>query len=252
MTRTTPRTAAKVLLALVLSLAVVPAAAADADRYGIERETAIEEYEKESGLSKEEIVKHFTLLINRSKTVLRDNHFLGVKTWQNPFDVWVTQELIWETRPDVIIEAGTHRGGSALLWAMFLEQVSPKGRVITIDIKDKRTAAAKTHRLARKVDFLLGGSTDPKIVADVTRRVKGKRVLVILDSLHTKEHVFAELEAYTPLVQLGGYVVVQDTPVGGVYGIHRFLRGTKAWEIDKSRERLLYTVNLDGFLKRVK
>lgn len=228
------------------------AVSAEKDQYGIEKETSIEAYEKESGLSREEIVRHFTLLLNRSKTVLKKNHFLGIPTWQNPFDVWVTQELIHETRPDVILEAGTHRGGSALLWAMFLEQVNPDGRVITIDIEDKRTPEAKSHRLASKVDFLLGSSTSPKTVAAVKRRVEEKRVLVILDSLHTKEHVAAELAAYTPLVEPGGYVIVQDTPVGGIYAIHQFVRANESWKIDKSRERLLYTVNRDGFLKRIK
>lgn len=240
------------LAALLTGVLVAAPAFAEPDRYGIEREATIEDYEKESGLTRDEIVRHFTLLLNRSKTVLRDNHFLGVKTWQNPFDVWITQEIIYETRPEVIVEAGTHRGGSALLWAMLLEQVEPEGRVITIDIDDKRTEEAKGHRLAGKVDFLEGSSTDPAIVAEVRRRVAGKRALVILDSLHTREHVAAELAAYSPIVPVGGYLIVQDTPVGGIYAIHDFVKSTDAWQIDKSKERLLYTVNLDGFLKRVK
>jgi hypothetical protein len=117
---------------------------------------------------------------------MRSNHFHGIQTWQNPFDVWVTQEIIFEVKPDLILETGTFRGGSSLMWAMYLEQVSPDGRVITIDIKDKRVPRSKTHPLAAKVDFLLGSSTASDVVADVKRRAKGKRVLIILDSLQRK------------------------------------------------------------------
>ena len=102
------------------------------------------------------------------------------------------------------------------------------------------------------MDFLLGSSTDPKIVAEVKRRTAGKRVMVILDSLHTKEHVAAELAAYASLIPVGGYLVVQDTPVGGIYAIHDFIAANDSFVIDKSRERLHYTVNRDGYLKRVK
>jgi len=201
---------------------------------------------------KRRIVREFSDLLHSSMTIMDHNHFLGIPTWQNPFDVWATQELIYETNPDVIIEAGTFKGGSALLWAMFLEQVSPDRRVITIDIADKRVPKARTHRLASKVDFLLGSSADPKIVADIKRRVDGKRVLVILDSLHTEEHVAKELAAYARLVPVGGYLVIQDTPVGGRAAIRKFVAANDDFEIDKSRERLLFTVNVDGFVKRVR
>jgi cephalosporin hydroxylase len=181
------------------------------------------------------------------------NRFLGVLTWQNPFDVWITQEIFFEVRPDFVVEAGTFRGGSALLWATLLQQINPDARVITIDIQDKRAPLAQTHPLAKsKVDFLLGSSTDPGIVSEVKRRVKGKRAVVILDSLHTTEHVRAELEAYAPLVPVGSYIIVQDTRVGPGEAVHQFLAKRDDFVIDKSRERLLITNNFDGFLKRVK
>ncbi|MBW2295396.1 MAG: hypothetical protein JRG94_24275 [Deltaproteobacteria bacterium] len=106
--------------------------------------------------------------------------------------------------------------------------------------------------MSKKVDFLLGSSTSPEIVAEVKRRVKGKRVLIILDSLHTKEHVAGELAAYAELVPVGGYLIVQDTMVGAIHAIHEFVEANDAFEIDKSRERLLFTFNIDGFLKRVR
>lgn len=130
--------------------------------------------------------------------------------------------------------------------------MNPDGRVITIDIEDRHRPAAKTHRLSSKVDFLLGSSTDPAIVSEVKRRVAGKRVLIILDSLHTKEHVAAELAAYADLVPVGGYVIVQDTPVGPIYAIHEFVAKNNNFKIDRKRERMLYTLNGGGFLKRTR
>jgi cephalosporin hydroxylase len=181
------------------------------------------------------------------------NKFLGVSTLQNPLDVWITLEIMWEVKPDIVIECGTYHGGSALLWATMLEQINPEGRVITIDIEDKREPDAKTFDIAkRKVDFLLGSSTSPKIVQEVEKRVEGKRVLVILDSLHTPEHVLNELRAYSPFVQTGSYIIVQDTIVGPDKAIEKFFTESQDFEIDAGRERLLITNNMGGFLKRVK
>lgn len=229
-----------------------PARADDMDAGSAKVRANREKFLAMPDIMKKKIVGDFTRLINDSGTIMAKNHFQGIVTWQNPFDVWVTQEIIYEVKPDIILEAGTFQGGSSLMWAMYLEQVSPLGRVITIDINDRRAPKAKTHRLAQKVDFLLGSSTAPEIVAEVKRRTKGKRVLVILDSLHTKEHVAGELAAYAELVPVGGYVVVQDTPVGPILAVHDFVATNDKFVIDKSRERLLYTNNVNGFLKRVK
>ncbi len=181
------------------------------------------------------------------------NKFLGISTIQHPFDVWITQEIISEVKPDLIIETGTGQGGSALLWALFLENTNPNGRVITIDIKDQREQRSVDLPIAkRRVDFLLGSSIDPEIVAEVSRRAKGKKVLVILDSLHTKEHVLNELIAYSPLVSLGSYIIVQDTPVGRIrLAIKEFLSGNDFFLVDHRRERFVLTNNVAGYLMRV-
>ena len=118
-------------------------------------------------------------------------------------------------KPDFMVEAGTRHGGSAAIWAMILEQINPDARVITIDIEDQVTDAKKLDIVRRKVDFLVGSSTDPEIVAEVKRRTKGKKVVVLLDSAHDKEHVLNELNAYSPLVGVGSYLIVQDTIVNG-------------------------------------
>ena len=181
------------------------------------------------------------------------SQFLGVHTVQNPMDAWVAMELIYETRPDLIVEAGTYRGGSAALWAMVLDQVNPDGRVITIDIEDRRDEKAKALEITqRKVTFLLGSSTSPEIVSEVQKRAEGKRVLVILDSLHTADHVRDELAAYAPLVPVGGYVIVQDTPVGPIEGIRRFIAKDSRFVPDRSKERFIIQNTISGYLRRVR
>jgi cephalosporin hydroxylase len=197
-------------------------------------------------------IKDMHHLWRQRKAIFR-SRFLGVHTEQNPTDAWIVQEIISEVKPDLIVETGTFRGGSSLLWATILEQVNPEGRVVTIDIVDQRTPRAKTLPISReRVDFLLGSSTDPEVVAEVHRRAEGLRVLVLLDSLHTAEHVANELAAYAPLVPVGSYVIVQDTPVDALETVMEFVAANPDWKIDRSRERFALTNTLMGYLKRVR
>jgi cephalosporin hydroxylase len=190
--------------------------------------------------------------------------WMGIPTQQNPNDAWLVQELIHAVKPDFIVETGTFHGGSALMWAMVLREVNPKGRVLTVDIEDVSVEARKQDIWKERIDFFLGSSTDPKIVADITNRVKGGKVLVILDALHTADHVHRELQMYSPLVDVGSYIMVQDTyfdhpPAfhegygpGPWTGLERFMKETDAFVIDQSRERFLFTFNPKSMLKRVK
>ena len=214
-------------------------------------------------LSDREITDRFTVIWGHSDETWRKNSFLGIRTLQNPLDVWVTFEIIHRVKPDVIVETGTLQGGSAALWAMFLEHVNPEGRVITIDIENESAEARELPISRRCVDYLIGSSTDPEIVEEVRRRVAGKRVLVILDSAHYMDHVLDELQAYAPMVSQGSYIVVQDTAMNGHptapdYGpgpyeaVEAFLAETGDFVADHSRERLMMTNNPMGFLKRVR
>jgi cephalosporin hydroxylase len=209
------------------------------------------------------VIERFHRLYYDSKQTWYNSQWLGVRTMQNPNDVWITQEIISELKPDVIVEAGTAAGGSALIWAMVLSQVNPAGRVITIDINDYLKEARERPIFKERVDFLKGSSTAPEIVAEVKRRTQGKRVLVLLDSNHVKDHVAAELKAYSPLVGVGGYIIVQDTDVNGhpvfadfgpgpMEAVEEFLAGTSDFESDRSRERLLFTMHPKGYLRRVR
>ena len=190
------------------------------------------------------------------------NRWLGVQATQNPLDAWITQEILYEVRPDFIVETGTLKGGGAALWAVILEQVNPAGRVITIDITGDTRDARKLPIVQRKVDFLVGSSIDPATVAEVKKRVAGGRTLVILDSLHTRDHVLAELRTYAPLVDVGSYLIVQDTGMwrplrnhpGGWASdaVDEFLQENDAFAPDRSRERFWLTNCAGAWLKRAR
>jgi len=214
-------------------------------------------------LADRQVIDRYTTLFYDTEGTWTNRTWLGVRALQNPNDAWVHQELIVEQRPDYVIEAGTAAGGGALLWAMVLREVNPNGRVITIDIDDL-CAAARDHPLwKQRIDFMLGSSTDAKIVESIAQRVRGKHVLVVLDSDHRKEHVLNELKLYSPMVNVGGYLIVQDTEVNGhpvhpafgpgpMEAVDEFLAGNDRFVADRSREALLHTMHPKGYLKRVK
>lgn len=189
--------------------------------------------------------------------------WMGIRTQKNPCDLWMMQQVLFEVQPDFIIEAGTFRGGSALFFAQILDGIGLKdSKVITLDIFDQCREAAEHPLWKSHVEFLLGSSTDPKIVEQVKERVAGKKVLVVLDSVHTREHVLNELNAYAPLVSAGSYVVVEDTSLdlhltldsnGPTAAVKEFLQTDAGREFrqDFSREALVLTFNPGGWLKRI-
>jgi cephalosporin hydroxylase len=190
--------------------------------------------------------------------------FENVPIEKNPLDLWMMQQIIYETRPDFVVETGTFKGGSALYWAYTLNGMGlENSRVITMDIQDL-TGTAATNTLWKKyVTFLKGSSTAPEVVSEIAQRVKGRKVLVTLDSDHSAEHVLAEIKAYAPMVNRGSYLVVEDTHMDGVptapdFGpgplsaVLKFLKegGSKDFEQDFSREAFVMTFNPGGWLKR--
>jgi len=184
-----------------------------------------------------------------------------IPTLQHPFDAWVTQEIVVETRPVRIVEAGALCGGSATMWAMLLEHVVPDGRVVAIDLQDNMDQARTVDAFRRRVDFVQGSTIDPAVVAHVAEMVECHRTMVILDSAHDAPHVAAELDAYAPMVASGCYLIVQDGFVNGhplepdhgpgpYEGVQEFLAADDRFEVDRSRERMLFTFNPSGFLRR--
>lgn len=206
-----------------------------------------------------QIVRQFgELYWRRHTSTFFSNTFLGVPCFQNPFDAWVTQELIFEVKRDRIVECGSFAGGSALLWASALAQVGD-GRVVAVDANGDLHQAAAQQPLWDRIDWITGSSVDPAVLDDVRQRCAGRRTLVILDSDHAAEHVEAELHAYADLVDPGSYLIVQDGFVsdldpdhgpGPLEATRAFLERDDRFEVDRSRERMLFTFNPSGFLRR--
>jgi cephalosporin hydroxylase len=183
-------------------------------------------------------------------------HWLGVKTLKCPLDLWVYQEILFELRPDVIIETGTFAGGSALYLAMICDALQA-GRILTIDLELRK--GRPTHP---RIQYLLGSSIAPEILERVRGEIQpGGKVLVLLDSDHRKEHVLAEMRAYAPVVTKGSYMIVEDTnlnghPIAPEFGpgpmeaVDDFLAECRDFEMDKSRQKFYLTFNPKGFLRR--
>ena len=149
--------------------------------------------------------------------------WLGRPIIQLPEDLIRVQEVIHTVRPDVIIETGIAHGGSLVFYASLLKAIG-RGRVIGIDveIRPHNRAAIEGHDLHPWITLIEGDSASPEVVARVRSLVKpGERVMVLLDSGHTKRHVLAELEAYAPLVSPGSYVVVADGIMEDLVGASR-------------------------------
>ena len=139
--------------------------------------------------------------------------WLGVPVIQMPPDIVVLQEIIWETRPQLVIETGIARGGSLVLSASILELIGDGHLLgIDIDIRPHNREAITSHPLAHRIRMVEGSSLADDVLAEARRAAGGvERVMVILDSNHTHEHVLAELHAYAPLVSVGQFLVVADT-----------------------------------------
>lgn len=199
--------------------------------------------------------------------------WMGRPIIQYPQDMIAIQEVIWKVQPDLIIETGIAHGGSLIFHASMLELIG-KGEVlgIDIDIRAHNRQAIEQHPMFKRITMLEGSSVSEEIMAQVRAFAKGKeKVLVILDSNHTHEHVLREMELYAPLVTPESYLLVFDSVVEfapeGLYAdrpwskgdnpytaIHAYLNAHPGeFEIDRSiQHKLLITVAPDGYLKRVK
>jgi cephalosporin hydroxylase len=211
----------------------------------------------------------------RATTHRYSYHFrwMGLPIIQFPQDIVAMQELLWDVKPELVIETGVARGGSVVFYASILELIGGNGRVIGIDvdIRPHNRAAIEAHATAPRIDLIQGSSLDPAIVAEVGGRAQGRRpVLVALDSNHTHEHVLRELELYSTFVTAGSYLVVFDTCIewtppqllgDRAWGrgdnpwtaVQTFLRGTDRFVVDGDlASKLQVTVCRGGFLKCLK
>ncbi|MEZ6128499.1 MAG: cephalosporin hydroxylase family protein [Planctomycetaceae bacterium] len=213
-------------------------------------------------------------------------HCLGRPIIQVPQDMIAMQELIWDIKPDLIVETGIAHGGSLVMSAAMLSLIEycdaarngrtldpakPQGMVlgIDIDIREHNRTAIEAHPMGNRIKMIQGSSIDPKIVSQVTEIASTfKRVLVCLDSNHTHEHALAELNAYARLVSVGSYCVVFDTAIEDLpadlfpdrpwgpgdnpkTAVRSFLADNTNFQVDTAIDnKLLITVAPDGYLRR--
>lgn len=214
--------------------------------------------------------------------------WLGRPAIQFPNDAWAVQELIWTIKPDLIIETGIAHGGSLIYSASMLalldlcelneenelyDKSKSKRKVlgIDIDIRSHNKIAIENHPLSKLVQMIEGSSIDPKVVNSVKEISKNySKIMVLLDSNHTYEHVFQELIAYAPLVTPNSYCIVFDTIVEDLpadlfknrpwgpgnspkTAVREFLKINSEFEIDENiHDKLQITVAPEGYLKRSK
>jgi cephalosporin hydroxylase len=189
--------------------------------------------------------------------VFEQVRYRGVAAWKNVLDLWVLQEIIWETAVDTVIEIGARHGGTTLWLSDILANFrGPDGRVISIDLE--RPAVV----LPENVHFICGDSIAPATVSAAGDLCAGRKTMVIADGDHSAEHVLTEMRLYGPFVSEGCYFVAEDgivdvmewksyTP-GPAVAAQQFVGETDEFVIDRSREKFLLTYAPNGFLKRVR
>ena len=161
--------------------------------------------------------------------------WLGRPMIQLPEDVLRIQEVIYQLKPDVIIETGIAHGGSLILWASLCKAMD-KGHVIGVDIEIRphNRQAIESHELFPGITLIEGSSTNADIVQKVRSMINpGEIVLVILDSNHTKQHVLAELDAYHEMITPGSYIIATDGIMQDLYDVPR---GKPEWINDNPAE----------------
>lgn len=204
--------------------------------------------------------------------------WLGRPIIQIPQDLQAFQEIIWEVKPDLIIETGIAHGGSLIFSASMIALLEYCGEIekgdvlgLDIDIREHNKKAIEAHPLSKKITMYEGSSIDSEIIEKVKLFAKDKkRIMLFLDSNHTHNHVLEELRAYAPLVTLGSYCVVGDTGIEDVEqdliidrnwckgnspksALRHYLKEDDTFIIDKYYEtKILMTGSSDGYLKKIK
>lgn len=195
--------------------------------------------------------------------------WLGIPAIQLPPDLVAMQEIIWRTKPEVIVETGIAHGGSLIFFASMMALLGGEREVIGIDIEIRphNRRAIEAHPLASRITMFEGSSVDPELGARVRNHVGGRTAMVVFDSNHTADHVAAELEAYSPLVRQGFYLLVFDTLIeyseqislgarpwgpgnSPMTAVDAFLAREKRFAIDDEYDqKLLFSVAPRGYLR---
>ena len=197
-------------------------------------------------------------------------NWLGMPIIQTPEDILIFQELIYNIKPDVIIETGIAHGGSLIFYASIMEMIG-KGRVIgiDIDIRAHNRRLIEKHPMFSRVEMIEGSSLEKNTIDQIKAKIKFEEtVIVLLDSNHTTNHVYRELKLYQEFINIGSYLVVCDTIMpdlaglkpaapdissnNAMMGMEKFLKENDSFAVDTTYNKLYVTNHPKGFLRRIK
>jgi len=204
-----------------------------------------------------------TTPINQVLPIIQDSImnrtlYHGITTYKNPFDAWIYQEIIFERKPDLIIEIGNYFGGSTLFLAHICDALG-RGQILAIDLdQSKIFPAVRKHP---KISFLEGDACS--LFPQVQTLTKGfGEILIIDDSAHTYVTTLSILKTYSSLIKPGGYFIVEDGichhgldigPSPGPFeACEKFIANNTNFEIDREREKFILTWNPKGYLRRIR
>jgi cephalosporin hydroxylase len=225
------------------------------------------------------IIKNFNIEASLNKYTYNFN-WLGVPIIQYPQDIILMQELLYDVRPDLIIETGVARSGSLIFYSSILSLIHRKYKVLGVDIDIRKHArkVLKEHKYSKNIKIFQGSSNNQKILNQILKISKNyKKVLVCLDSNHTHQHVLEELINYSKFVSKNSYIVVFDTTQGTfdnesinkisnkykykpwgkksnpLTAVNKFLKDNKNFVVNKSYfKKALISNCYNGFLIKVK
>jgi cephalosporin hydroxylase len=222
-------------------------------------ELCLDHSEDQSAIERK-IADAFHLMYYNSRHTWNEGNtkWMGIPCFQNPLDMWILQEIIFETRPTIIIECGSFMGGGSLFFANMMDAAKIEhGAIVSIDVANR--SEAKHSRIIK----LEGRSTSSLTLDRLKSFIEEEdKVMVVLDSDHTTENVSNEMRIYAPMVTPGCYMVVMDSNLGGhpidipeigpgpMLAIEQFMKTHDEFEIDRSKEKFYFTFAPSGWLKK--
>jgi len=215
----------------------------------------------ENEIMDNKIVEQFHKLYysNGGRTWSGNTHWLGYKVLKCPPDLWIYQEIIFQNKPDIIIETGTGNGGGTLFLASICDFID-HGKIVSVDIENTNHDADLPRH--KRIAYITGSSTSEDIITQIKSLInENDKIMVILDSDHHKNHVLDELNIYSKLVTKNSYLIVEDTNLSGhpnytdfegpMEAIEEFLNTNQNFIIDESKHKFYLSFNINGYLKKI-
>jgi cephalosporin hydroxylase len=207
-------------------------------------------------INEDKLKREYYYYVHTSLNGRREPRWKGTRVVKFPQDLILYSQVIQKRKPDFIIETGTAYGGSSMFFADMLRLVG-NGRVVTIDVSHSNGRYGDLKK-QEGITYLLGSSVDAGIIAQVKEIVGKGSVMVVLDSDHSTNHVYKEMNAYAKIVTPGQYMVVEDcwtrheTPYHPWYAVDKFLKERTDFRRFDLEKQFIFAVTRDGWLRRIR